>query len=96
LLALIADAVTGDHALLIQRSVLTPLGLKNTFYRNNAGYLHYPLLVDSYLDMYGTGSAENVSMMQQVSVACSKGDDGILSTLADAIRFMNGLDKDSE
>lgn len=91
LLALIADSIAGDHAVLIQQKVLNPLGLKNTFYRNDAGYLNYPLLVDSYLDRYGNGTIENITMMQKVSVACSKGDDGMVSTPADAIRFLKGL-----
>jgi D-alanyl-D-alanine carboxypeptidase len=91
LLALIADSIAGDHAKLIQQKVLNPLGLKNTFYRNDPGYLHYPELPSSYLDQFGNGNLANVSMMQQVSVACSKGDDGIVSTPSDAIRFLKGL-----
>jgi D-alanyl-D-alanine carboxypeptidase len=91
LLALIADSIAGDHAKLIQQKVLNPLGLKNTFYRNDPGYLRYPELASSYLDMAGNGNLQDVTMMQQVSVACSKGDDGIVSTPSDAIRFMKGL-----
>ncbi|MEP6952225.1 MAG: serine hydrolase domain-containing protein [Ginsengibacter sp.] len=91
LLALIADAVADNHATLIQQKILTPLGLTNTFYRNDPGYLHYPTLVNSYLDRYSNGVVENVSNMQQVSVACSKGDDGIVATPLDAINFLRGL-----
>lgn len=91
LLALIGDAVAGDHATLIQDKVLRPLGLKNTFYRNDPGYLHYPSLVNSYLDRYSNGVVENISDMQQVSVACSKGDDGFVATPLDAVNFLKGL-----
>jgi D-alanyl-D-alanine carboxypeptidase len=91
LLALIADSIAGDHAQLIQQKVLDPLQLRKTFYRNSPGYLKYPELPNSYLDQFGTGNLADVTMMQQVSVACSKGDDGIVSTPSDAIRFMKGL-----
>ena len=91
LLALIADSIAGDHASLIQQHVFNPLRLTHTFYRNDPGYLRYPELVDSYMDQFGTGELREVSMMQQISVACSKGDDGIVSTPSDAIQFMRGL-----
>jgi D-alanyl-D-alanine carboxypeptidase len=93
LLALIADAISGDHARLIKQKVLIPAGLNNTFYRNDPGYLHYPNLVNSYLDRYSNGVIENVSQMQQVSVACSKGDDGMVATPMDALNFMKALMK---
>jgi D-alanyl-D-alanine carboxypeptidase len=91
LLALIADAISGDHEALIREKVFAPAGLTNTFYRNSPGYLHYPTLVNSYLDRFSTGVVENVSQMQQVSVACSKGDDGIVATPLDAINFLKAL-----
>lgn len=87
-LALIADAVTGDHNEFIRQKILEPLGLGNTFYRNIAGH---PTLVNSYLDRYSNGIVENVSQLQQVSVSFSKGDDGIIATPFDAIDFMRGL-----
>ena len=91
LLALIADAIAGDHANLIQQKILTPLGLNNTFYRNHPGYLNNPALVDSYLDRYSNGVVENISDMQKVSVGCSKGDDGIVASPLDALTFMKAL-----
>lgn len=87
-LALIADAIAGDHNELIRKQILAPLGLKNTFYRDIAGR---PALVNSYLDRFSTGVVENVSKLQQVSVSFSKGDDGIIATPLDAINFLRGL-----
>jgi D-alanyl-D-alanine carboxypeptidase len=91
LLALLADAVSGDHAELINQSVLKPLGLQHTFYRNDKNYINYPNLVNSYLDRYSNGTIENVSQMQNANMLSSKGDDGIVATPMDAVRFLKGL-----
>jgi len=91
LLAMIADAITGDHAVYIAENILKPLGLKNTYYRNDPDYLHYINLVDSYWDVLNTGMPANVSQMQQANVASLKGDDGIVCTPTDAVLFLKGL-----
>jgi D-alanyl-D-alanine carboxypeptidase len=91
LLALLADAVTGDHAKLIDQTVFKPLGLQHTFYRNDPNYINYPSLVNSYLDRYSNGIIENVSQMQQANMLSSKGDDGIVATPLDAVKFLKGL-----
>jgi D-alanyl-D-alanine carboxypeptidase len=91
LLALIADSITGDHAVYIGENILKPLGLKNTHYRNDPGYLHYKNLVDSYWDVLNTGVPANVTQMQKANVASLKGDDGIVCTPIDAVLFLKGL-----
>jgi D-alanyl-D-alanine carboxypeptidase len=91
LLALIGDAITGDHAKYIAKNVFEKLNLTNTFYRNDADYLHYKLLVNSYWDVLNTGKPANVSSMQQVNVSSYIGDDGIVCTPVDAIKFLKGL-----
>lgn len=91
LLALMTDALTGDHARYITETILTPLGLTQTFYRNQAGYPNYPNLVNSYWDRHSDGVVENVSRMQQTNVASLTGDDGIVATPTDAVRFLKGL-----
>ena len=55
LLAVIADAVTGDHAAYIARNIFARLDLKHTFYRNDSRYPDYKLLVSSYWDVLNTG-----------------------------------------
>lgn len=87
-LALIADAIMGDHNELIRKGVLEPLSLTNTYYRNITGQ---PQLVNSYLDRFSNGIVENVSQLQQTSISFSKGDDGIVATPLDAINFLRGL-----
>jgi D-alanyl-D-alanine carboxypeptidase len=91
LLAMIADAITGDHASFMAENILKPLGLKNTYYRNDPGYLHYENLVDSYWDVLNTGRPANVSLMQQANVASLKGDDGIVCTPIDVVLFFKEL-----
>ncbi len=91
LLALIVDAITGDHANYIQDKILIPLGLINTHYRKDVNYLQYSNLVNSYLDRFSNGILENVTTLQQSNVASLIGDDGIVATPADALRFFTAL-----
>lgn len=91
LLALMADALTGDHAQFIAETIFTPLGLTQTFYRNNPGYLNYPNLINAYWDRYSDGILENASQLQRNNVAALIGDDGIVATPVDAIKFLKGL-----
>lgn len=91
LLALIADAITGDHAAYLAENIFKPLGLTNTFYRNDKNYLNYPQLVNTYWDRYSNSVVENVSQMQRNNVASLIGDDGIVATPVDAVKFLRGL-----
>ncbi len=87
-LALIADSLGGNHDDLIRQKILSPLGLSNSFYRNIKGNHN---LVNSYMDRFSTGIVENVSQLQQESISCAKGDDGIIATPFDAINFLKSL-----
>jgi D-alanyl-D-alanine carboxypeptidase len=91
LLALIADAITGDHAAYLSETIFKPLGLTNTFYRHEPGYLNYPQLINTYWDRHSNGILENVSQMQRNNVASLIGDDGIVATPVDAVKFLRGL-----
>jgi D-alanyl-D-alanine carboxypeptidase len=91
ILSMIADAISGDHAKLISEIIFKPLGLTNTFYRNEPEYLKYPAIVNSYWDRYGDGILENASQLQRMNVSTLVGDDGIVTTPADAIKFLKGL-----
>jgi len=91
LLALIADAITGDHAAYLSETIFKPLGLTSTFYRHEPGYLNYPQLVNTYWDRHSNGILENVSQMQRNNVASLIGDDGIVATPVDAVKFLRGL-----
>jgi D-alanyl-D-alanine carboxypeptidase len=91
LLALMADAITGDHAQFIREVIFKPLGLTNTFYRGDKGYLSYPTLVNSYWDRHADGIIENASLLQRNNVQSLVGDDGIVATPMDAVKFLKGL-----
>jgi D-alanyl-D-alanine carboxypeptidase len=91
LLALIADALTGDHAAFLSETIFKPLGLNNTFYRHESAYPNYPQLVNAYWDRYSNSIVENVSQMQRNNVAALIGDDGIVATPVDAVKFLRGL-----
>ncbi len=91
ILSMIADAVSGDHAKFINEIIFKPLGLTSTFYRNDPGYLKYPGIVNSYWDRYSDGILENVSQLQRMNVSTLVGDDGIVTTPVDAIKFLKGL-----
>jgi hypothetical protein len=65
---------------LISEVIFKPLGLTNTFYRNEPGYLKYPEIVNSYWDRYSDGILENASQLQRMNVSTLVGDDGIVTT----------------
>ena len=91
LLSLIGDAITGNHADYIKKNIFKPLGLDNTFYGNDHGYLKGLNLPESYWDVFNNGVAVNITPFQQMTVVSSKGDDGIVCTTTDAIKYLKGL-----
>jgi len=91
LLALIGDAITGNHATYMRQKMFQPLQLNNSFYRSDKGYLKYPALTDSYWDLLNVGRPANISPLQKSNVASMIGDDGIVSTPIDAVKFFKGL-----
>lgn len=91
LLSLIGDAITGDHAAFIRKNIFDPLGLNNSYYSKGHDYLKNLYLPESYWDVLNIGKPVNVTPFQQVTVVSSKGDDGIVCTTADAVKFLKGL-----
>ncbi|HSF54971.1 MAG TPA: serine hydrolase domain-containing protein [Algoriphagus sp.] len=91
LLALMMDHLTGDHAAFIRENIFEKLGLENTFYRESPDYLEKETLVDGYWDRHSNGIVENSSYLQKQNVKKMVGDDGIITTPEDGIRFLEGL-----
>jgi D-alanyl-D-alanine carboxypeptidase len=91
ILSIIADFISGNHAKLISETIFKPLGLSHSYYRDDPGYLKYPQLVNSYWDRYSDGIIENASQLQRMNVSTLVGDDGIVTTPADAIKFLQAL-----
>ncbi len=91
ILALLVDVITGDHAAYMRQEIFEPLNLRNTLYRAKPDYLNDGRLINSYWDRHSDGIIENVSQMQRTNVASLIGDDGIVATPEDAIKFLNAL-----
>jgi D-alanyl-D-alanine carboxypeptidase len=91
LLALIADALTGDHSSYMAATIFRPAKLKATFYRNDKNYLNYALLSNAYWDQNQDGVLVNASVLQRNNVQTLIGDDGIVATPSDAVLFLKSL-----
>jgi D-alanyl-D-alanine carboxypeptidase len=91
LLSLIGDALTGNHAAFINQYIFKPLALNNTYYGNGHHYLKGLDLPQSYWDIANVERPANFTVLQRASVASSKGDDGIVCTPVDAVKFLKGL-----
>ena len=91
LLAMIADAVTGNHARLFSDHIFKPLGMNQSYYQPDKMKVAYANLTDSYWDVLSTGRPANITPMQKANVAPLKGDDGVISTPIDAVIFLKGL-----
>jgi len=91
LLSLIGDAITGDHAAYIVKNIFKPLGLTHSYYGKDLTYLKGLYLPESYWDVFNNGIAVNTTPFQQMTVVCSKGDDGIVCTTTDAVKYLKGL-----
>jgi D-alanyl-D-alanine carboxypeptidase len=91
LLAVIADEVTGDHVAYMKKAIFDPLGMTATRYLRSPADLDGLPVVDSYWDVLQTGEPANITAMQKANVASMKGDDGIVCTPLDAVKFIRGL-----
>jgi D-alanyl-D-alanine carboxypeptidase len=92
LLAIMVNEVTGkDHSIMMTDVIFKPLGLTNTYYKNEPGYLNYPELVNCYLNRTSDNRIENVSKTQVNNVTAMIGDDGIVATPMDYTHFLHGL-----
>lgn len=91
LLSLIGNEITGDHAAFIKAHIFKPLNLNNSYYGKDFNYLKGLNLPQSYWDVFNNGVPVNVTNFQQMTVVSSKGDDGIVCTTTDAIKFLKGL-----
>ena len=91
LLSLIGDALTGDHAAYIREHIFKPLELHDSYYAKDFNYLHGLNLPASYWDLENNGTLVDITGLQKMTVEASKGDDGIVCTAADAVKFMKGV-----
>ncbi len=91
LLSLIADKITGDHSAYMKKVIFDKLNLESTFYLTTENHESNLNLVDAYWDVLQEGLPVNISKLQRANVASMRGDDGLISTTQDAVRFLTGL-----
>lgn len=91
LLSLVADKITGNHIDFLQVNIIEKLGLSATFYLSQENYKNELNLVDAYWDVLQEDLPVNISKLQLANVASMKGDDGLVASSKDAVKFMQGL-----
>ncbi len=91
ILSLIADKITGNHVKYMEKNIFKKLDLQNTIYLTKSNYSSVPGIVNSYWDVLNVEKPVNITKLQKVNVASLRGDDGIVCTTTDAIKFMKGL-----
>lgn len=91
ILALIAEQITGDHKGYMEKNIFKKLGLENTYYGISPLENYDGKLVNSYWDRYSNGKLENISILQNSNVVSMIGDDGIITTPYEALKFLKAL-----
>lgn len=92
LLAVIIDQLTGSHADFFSERIFHPLGLDNTYYKNEARRGAPPDLVDVYFDRFGDGYLENGgSLITTIEYNHAYGDGGMIADVADYARFIEAV-----
>jgi D-alanyl-D-alanine carboxypeptidase len=92
LLAVIIDGLTGSHIAFFRDRIVDPLGLENTYYKDEPGLPNLPAMADSYYDRFGDGSLENIGPDMRLQVfKKGYGDSGLFSTVGDIARFLEAL-----
>ncbi len=91
LLSLIADKVTGDHKVYMQKAIFKKLNLKNTLYLTPQNHTKDLKLVSAYWDVLLESLPVDISKMQRANVASMRGDDGMITSTREAVDFLKGL-----
>lgn len=92
MLAEIIDNVTGEnHSKYYTSHIFQPLGLNNTYYKNEAGFPWPNGLVNCYFDRLGDGKIENVSDVNNYLTQIFTGSDGIMASVYDYSLFIEAL-----
>ncbi len=91
LLSLIADKITGNHIAYMEKHIFKKLKLDDTVYLSKDNQNTHLNIVDAYWDILLQGIPTNISKLQRANVSSMKGDDGIVTSTEDAVRFLKGL-----
>jgi D-alanyl-D-alanine carboxypeptidase len=94
MLARIIDNITGEsHSKYYTSHIFQPLGLNNTYYKNETGFPNPDGLVNCYFDRLGDGKIENVSDVNNYLTQIFTGSDGIMASVFDYSIFIEALMK---
>ena len=74
-------------------NVFHPNGLKYTFYKNSKDFLDGFAMPNFYMDRFGDGRLQNVSLPTRVEIYSEYGDGGLVATSLDFVSFMQSLTK---
>ena len=93
-LTLILDHVlNSDHADLYTDRIFQPLGLTQTFYKNETNYddLHAAGMVNGYFDRHSDGKLENATDLSLAIAKGQTGSDGIVTTIDELHTFIKSI-----
>jgi D-alanyl-D-alanine carboxypeptidase len=94
LLSLMIAHVSGqEEAAWMRDNIFVPLNLQKTYYKIQPEYLEGLPMPNYYLDRYGGGRLQNVTLPTKVEIYSELGDGGLVATALDFVHFMDALVK---
>jgi D-alanyl-D-alanine carboxypeptidase len=94
LLSIILEKITGkQEGAWLKENIFDKAGLTHTYYRTGPEFLEHLPLPNYYLDRYGDGRLQNVSLAARTEIYSERGDGGLVATALDLAAFMNALVK---
>ncbi len=94
LLSIILEKITGkQEGVWLKENILDRAGLSHTFYRTGPEFLQGLPLANYYIDRFGDGRLQNVSVAARAEIYSERGDGGLVATGLDVVAFMDALVK---
>lgn len=94
ILTIIIDHVLGtSHANRYTNNIFTPLGLSNTYYKNETDYfdLYSKGFVSGYFDRHSDGRIENATDLSLTITKGQTGSDGVITSIHELHTFMKAI-----
>ena len=94
LLSIILEKITGKgEGDWLKENIFDKVGLTHTYYKTGPEFLENLPLPNYYLDRYGDGRLQNVSLAARTEIYSERGDGSLVATALDLVAFMNALVK---
>ncbi|WP_224995643.1 serine hydrolase [Cesiribacter sp. SM1] len=95
LLSLMIAHVSGqEEAAWMRDHIFLPLNLERTYYKIQPEYLEGLPMPNYYLDRYGDGRLQNVTLPTKMEIYSELGDGGLVASALDFVYFMDALVKE--